>query len=63
MGMQIDGVCLTGAAGWRMILLLDGCALVSTWEMRQRLHAEDGSLASLKIEPNQTANQELALAA
>ena len=40
-----------------------GGALVSTWEMRQRRHAEDGSLASLKIEPNQTANQELALAA
>jgi len=40
-----------------------GGALVSTWEMRQRRHAEDGSLASLKIEPKQTANQELALAA
>jgi len=40
-----------------------GGALVSTWEMRQRRHAEDGSLASLKIEPNKTANQELALAA
>jgi len=43
--------------------VLDGGALVSTWEMRQRRHAEDGSLASLKIEPKQTANQELALAA
>jgi len=63
MEMQIDYVCLTGAASWRMILLPDGGALVSTWEMRQRRHAEDGSLASLKIEPNQTANQELALAA
>jgi hypothetical protein len=41
----------------------DGGALVSTWGMRQRRHAEDGSLASLKIEPNKTANQELALAA
>jgi len=28
-----------------------GGALVSTWEMRQRRHAEDGSLASLIIEP------------
>ena len=26
---------------------------VSTWKMRQRRHAEDGSLASLIIEPKQ----------
>jgi hypothetical protein len=45
------------------VIVRFGGALVSTWEMRQRRHAEDGSLASLKIEPKQTANQELALAA
>lgn len=40
-----------------------GGALVSTWEMRQRRHAEDDALASLIIASNKTANQELALAA
>jgi hypothetical protein len=43
--------------------LLDGGAPVSTWEMRQRRHAEDDALASLIIASNKTANQELALAA
>ena len=42
---------------------MEGGVLVSTWEMRQRRHAEDGSLASLNIGPNKTANEELALAA
>ena len=40
-----------------------GGVLVSTLQVRQRRHAEDGSWASLKIGPNKTANQELALAA
>ena len=30
---------------------VDGGVLVSTWEMRQWRHAEDGSLASLIIGP------------
>jgi hypothetical protein len=30
-----------------------GGVLVSTWKMRQRRHAEDGSLASLIIGPKQ----------
>ena len=42
---------------------VDGGVLVSTWEMRQWRHAEDGSLASLIIGPKTTANEELALAA
>ena len=41
----------------------DGGAPVSTWEMRQRRHAEDDALASLIIASNKTANEELALAA
>jgi len=31
---------------------VDGGVLASTWVTRQRRHAEDGSLASLIIEPN-----------
>jgi len=42
---------------------VDGGVPVSTWEMRQLRHAEDGSLASLIIGPKTTANEELALAA
>ena len=42
---------------------VDGGVLVSTWEKDQRRHAEDGSLASLIIEPKINANEELALAA
>jgi hypothetical protein len=42
---------------------IDGGALVSTWGMRQRRHAEDDALASLIIASKQKANQELALAA
>ena len=42
---------------------VDGGVPVSTWEMRQWRHAEDGSLASLIIGPKTTANDELALAA
>jgi hypothetical protein len=41
----------------------NGGAPVSTWEMRQRRHAEDDALASLIIASNKTANEELALAA
>jgi hypothetical protein len=52
-----------GAFSVKMEVFAFGGALVSTWGMRQRRHAEDGSLASLKIGPNKTANQELALAA
>jgi hypothetical protein len=44
-------------------ILLNGGAPVSTWEMRQRRHAEDDALASLIIASNKTANEELALAA
>jgi len=59
-----DDSSLTARTNRAMIFTFAlGGALVSTWEMRQRRHAEDGSLASLKIEPKQTANQELALAA
>jgi len=42
---------------------MEGGAPVSTWEMRQRRHAEDDALASLIIASNKTANEELALAA
>jgi len=42
---------------------VDGGVPVSTWEMRQWRHAEDGSLASLIIGLKTTANEELALAA
>ena len=47
----------------RAILELAGGVLVSTMRIRRRRHAEDGSLASLNIEPKIKANQELALAA
>jgi len=40
-----------------------GGAPVSTWETRQRRHAEDDALASLIFASNKTANDELALAA
>jgi hypothetical protein len=68
LGTAKDCAAARGAALDRTVELADddtsnGGALVSTWGMRQRRHAEDGSLASLKIEPKQTANQELALAA
>jgi hypothetical protein len=40
-----------------------GGVLVSTWKVRQERHVEDGTLASLIIEPKINANEELALAA
>jgi len=53
--------------GWVMGHLLNNnriaAVLVSTLQIRQRRHAEDGSLASLITEPKITANEELALAA
>ena len=42
---------LTFGRNARILHSLTGGALVSTWEMRQRRHAEDGSLASLILEP------------
>jgi len=50
-------------AGLADYILPNGGAPVSTWEMRQRRHAEDDALASLIIASNKTANEELALAA
>ena len=43
---------LTFGTNRAKVSLLVGGVLVSTWETRQRRHAEDGSLASLIIEPN-----------
>lgn len=56
---------LTDAAKTKMFcaVALVGGALVSTWNMRQRRHAEDDAFASLIIASNKTANEELALAA
>jgi hypothetical protein len=45
------------------VFCLAGGVLVSTWELRQRRHAEDDALASLIIASKKTANEELALAA
>ena len=54
---------LTVRRGTLILFAVAGGVLVSTMKMRQRRHAEDGSWASLIIEPKITANQELALAA
>ena len=54
---------LTPWGGGATMRALAGGVLVSTWEIRQRRHAEDDALASLIIASKQNANEELALAA
>ena len=51
-GSHDNPLLLTWGRFWASLCCPHGGVLVSTWEIRQRRHAEDGSLASLIIEPN-----------
>jgi len=52
MGMRARNLDWRGESGEIRPCRIDGGVLVSTLQVRQRRHAEDGSLASLILEPN-----------